>query len=165
MQNKQDSFSINLCADDFTNKNTLNFIKKMLHEKQIEPGRVTFEILENFSYTNTVNAMDILNSIHDLGCKIAIDDFGKDYSNFGRLLDIKVDFIKIDGTFIKNIVKDKNTYTIVKAITDFAHSIGCKVIAEYVSTQKIQEKLFKLGIEYSQGYLFSKPFNDRIRLA
>ena len=92
-----------------------------------------------------------------MGFKIAIDDFGTEYSNFARLLELNVDYIKIDGTFIKNINRDQKSYNISKAICEFSHSINAKAIAEFVRDAEIQEIVEELGIDYSQGYYFSVP--------
>jgi len=92
-----------------------------------------------------------------MNCKIAIDDFGTDYSNFARILEIQADYIKIDGSFIKDLDKNENSFRITKSITDFAHNVGAKVIAEFVHNEEVQKMVVQLGIDYSQGYLFSIP--------
>jgi diguanylate cyclase (GGDEF)-like protein len=158
MQDKTCEFSINLCEDDFQTNTMFIFLRKMLTKTGIDPSRITFEILENFSIMkHNTYMLERLHELKDMGFKLAIDDFGTDFSNFARLLDIPADYIKIDGSFIKDIAQRKDCYKIVKAITDFAHSIECEVIAEFVHNKEVQMKVFQLGIEYSQGYYFSCP--------
>ena len=95
--------------------------------------------------------------LKQLGYKLYIDDFGSGYSNFIYLTQINTDFIKIDGNIIKKILNDKISYLVVKNIVNFAKEANIKVIAEYVSDIETLEKVKELGIEYSQGYYFSKP--------
>jgi len=95
--------------------------------------------------------------IKSFGAKIAIDDFGSGYSNFAHLLKLNPEYIKIDGSLIKNIDKDKNSLVIVKTINDFAHALGIQTVAEYVHSKEVFEVLTELGIDEFQGYYFSEP--------
>ena len=97
------------------------------------------------------------------GCKIAIDDFGTGYSNFEYLLKLKADYIKIDGSLIKNIDTHKETELVVSIIVEFAKKMGMKTIAEFVENESILNKVKELGIDYSQGYHFSPP-TEEVRL-
>ena len=90
-------------------------------------------------------------------CKIAIDDFGSGYSNLNHIINLDIDYIKIDASIIKNIDKDENSEHIVKLLVEFSKKLGIKTIAEFVSSKEIFEKVKKLGIDYSQGYYFSEP--------
>lgn len=92
-----------------------------------------------------------------MGCKIAIDDFGSGYSNFEYLIKLNADYIKIDGSLIKDILINKNNQEIVITIIDFAKRQGFKTIAEFVSSKEIFEKVMELGIDYAQGYYISEP--------
>ena len=121
-----------------------------------DPSRITFEILEAMSLENNL-APNLSRKLRDLGFKIATDDFGTAYSNFSRLFELQVDYIKIDGSFIKNIHTDQNSYKITKAITDLSRSIGAEIVAEYVHCDEVQKIVDDLGIHYSQGFLFSEP--------
>ena len=100
---------------------------------------------------------EMLNKLRGLGCKIAIDDFGAELSNISRLLEFAPDYIKIDAKFIKNLPHDRKSRIIVENIFDLATRIGAEVIAEFVETQEIQNIVEEIGIQYSQGYLFSVP--------
>ncbi|MBN1799052.1 MAG: EAL domain-containing protein [Spirochaetales bacterium] len=156
-KDKQAEFSINLSREDFSDTKLIEYIEHNLKTHNIDPQRVIFEVLEEFSLKTDTFAFQFVKNLKSLGVKIAIDDFGSEYSNFSRILSIETDYIKIAGAFIQRITHDENTYKIVKAITDFTHSINAKVIAEHVATNDIQEKILELGIDFSQGNLFSVP--------
>jgi len=156
-KDKHVEFSINLSREDFSDNKLIEYIEHKLKTHNIDPQRVIFEVLEEFSLKTDTFSFQFVKNLKALGVKIAIDDFGSEYSNFSRILSIETDYIKIAGAFIRRITHDENTYKIVKAITDFTHSINAKAIAEYVATQDIQEKILELGIDFSQGNLFSLP--------
>ena len=100
---------------------------------------------------------DFINTVKKYNCKIAIDDFGSGYSNLNHIINLDIDYIKIDASIIKNIDKDENSEHIVKLLVEFSKKLGIKTIAEFVSSKEIFEKVKKLGIDYSQGYYFSEP--------
>jgi len=120
-------------------------------------SRLVIEIVESESIENFEEVMHFINKVKSYGCKIAIDDFGTGYSNFEYLMKLKVDYIKIDGSMIKDIDTNKDAQVIVSIIVDFAKRMGIKVIAEFVENESILNKVKELGIEYSQGYHFSMP--------
>ncbi len=148
--------SINLAIEDILNENLIKFIEKELVDKNIA-HLITFELLENESITDYDKAIDFINMVQKLGSSIAIDDFGSGYSNFEYLLRLKPDYIKIDGSCIKNIHNDKNSLLITKTINDFAHNLGIKTIAEFVHNKEVFDVLKGLGIDEYQGHYFSEP--------
>ncbi|WP_456323911.1 EAL domain-containing protein [Hydrogenimonas sp.] len=155
-------FSINITEIDLNNHYLQTYLEKKLQEYAIEPSRVVLEVLEGISATGAKNSLEQLIQLEEMGFKIAIDDFGAQNSNFERVHSMNVDFIKIDGSFVKNIAIDPKSYSIVKTITEFAKSIGAEVVAEYVHSKEVQEIIKELGIEYSQGYYFSEPKEELI---
>ncbi len=148
---KRDFFSINLSIDDIKNQETVDFIIKTIKRTRTAP-RVTFEILESEGIENYDEVLDFINKIKALGAKIAIDDFGSGYSNFEHLLKLNVDYIKIDGSLIKNITSNEKHKIIVETISSFAKKIGIKTVAEFVETKDILNKLKELEIDFAQGY-------------
>jgi EAL domain-containing protein (putative c-di-GMP-specific phosphodiesterase class I) len=92
-----------------------------------------------------------------LGCRVAIDDFGTGYSNFEYLMRLEPDYIKIDGSIIREVLNDENSKIITSVIVDFAKKMKIEVVAEFVEDEDIYKEVKKLGIEYSQGYHFSEP--------
>jgi len=153
------NISINLAIEDILNDELMKFIEKELVEQEIA-HLITFELLENESVTDYDKAIDFINMAQELGSTIAIDDFGSGYSNFEYLLRLKPDYIKIDGSCIKNIHNDKNAYLITKTINDFAHNLGIKTIAEYVHNKEVFDVLKGLGIDEYQGHYFSEPMSN-----
>ncbi|MFA7501162.1 MAG: EAL domain-containing protein, partial [Sulfurimonas sp.] len=152
-------FSINLTIEDILNKEIEEYIYDMLRTYNIGP-RVVFEIVESESIENFKEVLDFIKKIKKFGSKIAIDDFGTGYSNFIYLMKLNTDYIKIDGSLIKEINTNKQARVVVTIIVDFAKKMGIKTVAEFVETQEIQNKVLELGIDYSQGYFFSEPKID-----
>ncbi len=155
LSGKDFTVSINITEEDFLDKNFVKYVREKLKQYNISSNKVIFEIVE--SITRSDRVIKVINDLKKLGFLIAIDDFGTEHSNFLRLLELQVDFIKIDGAFIKDINNSYKSYKIVETIVNFANSINTAVVAEFVSDVKIQERVLELKIEYSQGYLISKP--------
>lgn len=149
-------FSVNISYEDIENPDFLVFIKEMLKEFNVAK-RVIFEILEDQNIKNYDVLITFIEEVKELGCKVAIDDFGSGYSNFEHLLKMNIDYLKIDASLIKNIATDENSYKITKTIVEFAKSLNLETIAEYVENKQIFELTKELGVTYSQGYYFSPP--------
>lgn len=155
---KIENVSINVSFIDIVDEETREFIYKLLDECK-KNHLITFEILESESIKNIDVVREFVTNVKDRGIKIAIDDFGSGYSNFIIILELQPDFIKIDGSLIKNI-NESRYYEIVKLIVDFANKFNIKTVAEFVENEEIYNILKDLGIEYFQGYYFCKP--DRL---
>lgn len=149
-------FSINISYEDIEDKNFLNYIKYKLKEYGVAK-RVVWEILEDESIKSYDTLLEFVKEVKSLGCKVAIDDFGSGYSNFEHLLKMDVDYLKIDASLVRYVVNDSNSYKVVKTIVDFANSLNLKTIAEYVENEEIFNIMKELGVDFSQGYHFSKP--------
>ena len=115
------------------------------------------EIVESDGIENYEEVSKFVTSVKKYGAQIAIDDFGAGYSNFEHLMRLNVDYIKIDGSLIKNLTTNKNSEIIVETIVSFAKKMGMKSIAEFVHSKEIMEKAALLGIDYCQGFYFSEP--------
>ncbi|RXK01178.1 hypothetical protein CRU98_01640 [Arcobacter sp. CECT 8986] len=149
--------SINISASDITNSEIKNLLLKLISQEEFK-GRVTFELLEDESINDINIVKDFISLSKLIGdVKIAIDDFGSGYSNFERLLEFQPDFLKIDGSLIKNIITNPFSQNLVESIVLFAKKQNIKVIAEFVENEQIYKKVKELGIDYSQGYYFHKP--------
>ena len=149
-------FSINLTIEDIIEEQINEFIFNMLEKYKIGE-RVVFEIVESESIKNFEQVLSFIDKVKSYKCKIAIDDFGTGYSNFEYLLKLNADYIKIDGSMIKDIDKSKEAQTVVETIVGFAKNMGIKTIAEFVENEAILNKVKEMGIDYSQGYHFSPP--------
>ncbi|WP_353662116.1 EAL domain-containing protein [Hydrogenimonas sp. SS33] len=153
------SFSVNLSINDISDPACRNYIYEALRTYP-EPGRVIFEILESEKVSNFTLANEFIGTIHRLGAKIAIDDFGNGYSNFNYLLRMDVDFYKIDASLIRNVVEDPNSRLLVESIVHFAKRLGVETVAEYVASREIADVCIELGVDYLQGYYIGKPTPD-----
>ncbi len=152
------SFSVNLSGADLLDPNFINYLEIKLNRYKMDPTRVVFEVLENITtYSSGKVVLGTLNSIKELGCKLAIDDFGVENSNFSRLLEIDLDFIKIDGLFIKNILVSEKDKKVVKSIVGLAETLGVETIAEFVENEEIFNVLEACGVNYAQGYHIGQP--------
>jgi len=154
--NRKEEFSINLTIEDILNRDLQDYIFNLLNKYDIG-NRVVFEIVESESIENFDEVITFIKHIKKFGCKIAIDDFGTGYSNFEYLMKLQADYIKIDGSMIKDIDTNKNSRLVVETIVSFAKKMGMETIAEFVENEKILKVVNELGIEYSQGYYFSAP--------
>jgi len=155
------SFSINITADDLMNEYLEDFLLKQSNIHNVNPNRVIIEILENLTAFSDEKILRQLNGLKKRGFRLAVDDFGTENSNFSRLLDVNADCIKIDGKFIKNINRDEKSKKIVQAIIFMADKIGAKVIAEFVHNEDVFATVRNLGVDYSQGYYFSRPLQAK----
>ncbi|TKI69005.1 EAL domain-containing protein [Sulfurimonas crateris] len=151
--------SINLCLQDISSKETIDALIANL--KKYKCGnRVVIEIVESEGIENFKELDLFIKEVKKYGCKIAIDDFGTGYSNFSYLAELNIDYIKIDGSLVNNIDKDIAQRITVESILLFAKNMNIKTIAEFVETENIYNTLVELGVDYSQGYLFSEPCQD-----
>jgi PAS domain S-box-containing protein/diguanylate cyclase (GGDEF)-like protein len=156
-ENRPDiEFSINLTIDDILSEETTRFIYNRL-KNYPNAHNVIFEITESEEVNDYKIINDFIEEVKKYGVKIAIDDFGSGYANFEHIININADFIKIDGTLIKNINNDKNAEIITEAIISFSKKLGRKTITEYVHSEEVYKIVKALGADYSQGYYFGEP--------
>ena len=149
--------SINLSAADIENDYIRDMISKYLEQNKKLASRIVFELLEDENVKDFNIIIDFIQTVKKYGVKIAIDDFGAGYSNFERLLDFQPDIVKIDGSLIKNIHKDKFSRNIVETMQDFATKLDIKTVAEFVHCQEVLDVVNEIGIDYTQGYFISEP--------
>ncbi|WP_136253977.1 bifunctional diguanylate cyclase/phosphodiesterase [Onishia niordana] len=151
------SLSVNLSGHSLHEAGLNDFIANELGKSGANPEQLILEITETAAVTDFSTARGVLQEIRNLGCRTALDDFGVGFSSFYYLGQLPVDFIKIDGTFIRNISKNKESQLIVKAITEIAQGFGKSVIAEFVDSQETIEILENYGITFGQGFFLGKP--------
>ena len=163
-KDKDFEFSVNLTIKDIKNHEVSSFIIEKLKEYNLA-SKVVFEIVESEGIDNFEEINNFIDKVKELGCKIAIDDFGSGYSNFEYLIKLNADYIKIDGSLIKDILVNKNNQEIVITIIDFAKRQGFKTIAEFVSSKEIFDKVKELGVDYAQGYYIGEPKVEILTIA
>lgn len=157
-ENIDSDFSVNLSVEDILNKNTVEFIKQKIKEHNVSK-KIIFEVLESEGIENYEDVSIFTNEMKELGCRIAIDDFGSGYSNFEHILKLNIDYIKIDGTLIKNIYYDINAQIVVKTIVDFAQRLNILTVSEFVHNEEVYNKVKDLSIDRTQGFFLAEPKN------
>ncbi len=152
LKNNRLKISINLSSDDLIN----DAILALLRKSSAVSSRMLIEILETKN-ADYIKLEDSIKKLKLLGYKFCIDDYGSGYSSLNHLLNLSIDYLKIDGSIIKNIDKDRKTYTLIGSLNVFCKNNGIKVVAEFVESREILDTLIELDIEYGQGYYFDKP--------
>lgn len=149
--------SINLSGLSLSDENMLDFISEEFRKWQIPTYKICFEITETAAISNLSYAQDFIDVLRRKGCSFSLDDFGSGLSSFAYLKNLPVDYLKIDGLFVKDILEDKVDWTMVKAINEVGHVMNKKTVAEFVENQNIFRMLQDLGVNYAQGYGIAKP--------
>ncbi len=149
-------FSINLSSVDMLNEPVKNLFLQKLSLCQ-NPQNLTIEILESEGVDDYNAINPFIQEIKNYGCKLSLDDFGSGYSNYYRMLELNIDYIKIDGSIISKLPFDKNAKSVVTTIVEFAKRQGYETVAEFVSTPQILDIIKEVGIDYAQGYLLARP--------
>ncbi|MEM7562898.1 MAG: EAL domain-containing protein [Pseudomonadota bacterium] len=149
--------SINLSGASITNYLFQQNILSILQNATLPPEKLCFEVTETVAISNLEVATSFISKLREIGCQFALDDFGSGLSSFGYLKNLKVDFLKIDGMFVKDIVDDPIDRAMVKSINEIGQVMGMKTIAEFVENDTIRSELEKIGVNYGQGYGLGKP--------
>lgn len=152
-----DFCSINLSGQSVGSTNTLDFIIKQLRLFKIPSHKICFEITETAAISNLIAATRFINKLKDNGCKFALDDFGSGLSSFAYLKNLPVDYLKIDGMFVKDIVDDPIDCAMVRSINEIGQVMGMKTIAEFVENDTIKDMVREIGVNFAQGYAIAKP--------
>ena len=148
---------INLSGQSLADKKFLKFITRLFKTFNMPPDKICFEITETAAIANFSNAIEFITALKKLGCKFALDDFGSGLSSFAYLKNLPVDYLKIDGMFVKDITSDPLDFAMVKSINEIGHVMGKETIAEFVENSEILLKLKDIGVDYAQGYCIGKP--------
>ena len=155
-KNRPVQFSINISSEDITNDMV---VKEICNNLSVFPYKenVVFELLESDGIKNYDAVIAFIDHVKSHGCKIALDDFGSGYSNFSHILKLNVDYIKIDGSLIRDIHHDTHAKTVVETIINFSKKLGFQTIAEFVHNQEVLDTVAELGVDFVQGYHCGKP--------
>ncbi len=152
-----DGFAINLSGQSLSDPEFMTFVLGMMHDNRIPKAKVCFEITETVAIANLDKAIKFIEKVKDFGCRFSLDDFGTGLSSYSYLKTLPVDYLKIDGSFIREIVSNSNDYAMVTSINEIGHFMNKKTIAEYVENQEILAVINKIGIDYAQGYGVAQP--------
>lgn len=149
--------SINLSARSLDNEHLVEVIRNALQTHRVAPQRLVFEVTETAALADISRAQTLLQHIRDLGAGLALDDFGVGFSTFQYLRHLPVDYVKIDGSFIRNLDENQDDRVFVRAVVEAVHGYGKKVVAEYVENARILQWVRELGLDYAQGYHLGRP--------
>jgi diguanylate cyclase (GGDEF)-like protein/PAS domain S-box-containing protein len=152
-----ETLSINLSGASVTDAGFLEFVKDELHACKVPPAVVCFEITETAAIANLDAASGFIHELKRLGCRFALDDFGSGLSSFSYLKNLPVDYLKIDGSFVKDMETDAIDCAMVSSIHQIGSVMGTKTIAEFVENEGILRKLAEIGVDYAQGYGIARP--------
>jgi len=151
------SFSINLSGHSLNDLGLMEFVMTQMRNTNVPIGKICFEITETLGIANLSDASDFIKRFKTTGCTFSLDDFGSGMSSYGYLKSLPVDYLKIDGVFVKEMATNPNDYAVVKSISEIGHFMGKKIIAEYVQDDETIQLLQDLGVDYAQGYGIEKP--------
>jgi len=149
--------AINLAGPSVSDESFLDFLVELFSRVHVPAEKICFEITETTAIANLVKATRFITTLKQMGCTFALDDFGSGMSSFAYLKNLPVDFLKIEGMFVRDIADDPIDYTMVKSINELAHVMGKQTIAEFVENRRILEKLQSIGVDFAQGYGIARP--------
>lgn len=149
--------AINLSGKSVGDAEVLQAIESALKSNRVDPSRIIFEITETAVFYNLEEVQQFIRRVKSFGCRFALDDFGVGFSSFYYIKQLDIDYLKIDGTFIKNLLESENDQVFVRAMVEICRVFGMQIIAEWVESKEIAELLKTLGVVYGQGYYFGKP--------
>ena len=152
------SYWINLSGVSIGDKRFAEFLTNAMEKSPLPPGTINFEITETAVIRSVAEAGSLMTALREMGCKFALDDFGSGLSSFGYLKKLPVDYLKIDGMFIRDLLRDKTDQIFVKSIIDIAHTLDIKTIAEFVENDDLLEMVRGLGADYAQGFAIGRPY-------
>ena len=149
--------SINISGQSIGDDRFKNYVANRILDSDVRPEQLCFEITETAAVANLSEALSFIDKMRELGCSFALDDFGSGMSSFNYLKHLPVDYLKIDGCFVKNILEQDIDAAMVEAINNIGHVMGLKTVAEFVENNMIQKSLTEMGVDYLQGYGLHKP--------
>ncbi len=156
-QSQQGVIAVNLSGASLSDKTLADYIIAQIAEFEVNPEQLCFEITETTAIGNLISAMKLIDRLKAIGCQFALDDFGSGLSSFAYLKQLPVDFLKIDGVFVRDMNNNRFDKAMVESINHIGHVMGLKTIAEFVEDNAVLEQLSDLGIDYAQGFSIERP--------
>lgn len=150
-------YAINLSGLSLGDDDFEGFVFGQFEQHHIRPQLICFEITETVAVTNLTKTIGFIDKFKAIGCRFSLDDFGSGFSSYGYLKNLPVDYLKIDGLFVVDIVQDEIDFAMVESINRIGHVMGKQTIAEFVENEQIRERLKALGVDYAQGYGIAMP--------
>jgi diguanylate cyclase (GGDEF)-like protein len=157
--------SVNLSGRSFEDPGLVGFIKEELERREVNPANVIFEITETAAVEDFSAARALMQAVQQLGCTFALDDFGVGFSSFHYVKNLPVDYVKIDGSFVRNLPQSLDDQVFVKVLVQAAKGFGKKTVAEFVENAEILALLREYGVDYAQGYFIGRPSEQPLAIA
>ncbi len=151
------TFGVNISGAVLSDNALLRHVKHTLDAHGLPPSLLCFEITETVAIANFSHANRFVNELKEMGCRFALDDFGSGFASFSYLKTLPVDYLKIDGSFVRHLTENPVDQTMVEVINQLGHVMGLETIAEFVETEEVLDALQRLGVDYAQGYFIGKP--------
>ena len=148
---------INLSGQSLSDERFMRFLVDQINAARVPPDLLCFEITETAVIANLNTAANLISALRDMGCRFALDDFGVGLSSFGYLRNLAVDYLKLDGSFVKNMVNNRTDYEMVRAVNQIGHTMNIRTIAEFVQDHATLQAIRELGVDYAQGYIIARP--------
>lgn len=149
--------AINLSSASLEDRSLVDLVAELIRSECLDPRRLLFEITETVAMRDFASSSALIKRLRGLGCGVALDDFGAGMSSFGYMKNLDLDMVKIDGSFIQELVTDRMSQSIVRAVTEIGHQQGLAVVAEWVSSGELVELLRRMGVDYAQGFALHRP--------
>jgi EAL domain-containing protein (putative c-di-GMP-specific phosphodiesterase class I) len=158
-------FAVNLSGQTASDPSFVDFVRQQFQRTRVDPAWLSFEITETAAIADLSRTAGIIHDLKAMGCMVALDDFGSGLASYSYLKGMPVDWLKIDGAFVRKIATDRDDYAVVKSINDIGHFLGKKTIAEYVADDEILGLVREIGVDFAQGYGISPPLlmDDLVR--
>jgi len=151
------AMAINLSGQSLTAHGFLSTVVDLIHDSQVPPEQICFEITETAAIANFEIALKFMRLFHGMGCRFALDDFGSGMSSFAYLKQLPVDYLKIDGSYVRDLLNDPVDRAMVEAVNKIGHAMGIQTIAEYVEDIGTLDALAGMGVDFAQGYVIDRP--------
>jgi EAL domain-containing protein (putative c-di-GMP-specific phosphodiesterase class I) len=151
-------YSINLSGLTLGDDSLLRYVLERLTESQVPPSKIIFEVTESAAINTLSVAVNFINTLKEYGCRFALDDFGTGEASFAYLKTLPIDFVKIDGSIVRDIVDSPKDLALVKSINEIGHFLGKKTVAEFVENDDILTRLRQMGVDFAQGYGIDPPY-------
>lgn len=151
------TFAVNISGQSMAPGQLAQIIREDMLKYKLDPSRFMFEVTESYAINDSETARELIKELTEMGCRFALDDFGSGYSSFSQLKQLPVDYIKIDGMFVRDMVNDPMDHAIVHSMTQVAHMLGKKTVAEFVESAETLQLLKECGVDYVQGYYIMHP--------
>lgn len=153
-----DGYSINLSGITLADESLIDYVRGMIAETRVPPGKIIFEVTESSTIDSSPVAVNFIHALKDYGCRFSLDKFGSGGASLAHLEALPIDYVKIDGSLVRDIATDPRDLMVVRSLNEVGHFLGKKTVAECVESQEVLVRLRQIGVDYAQGFGMEKPF-------